>query len=238
MINENRVNKYLLYAIGEIILVVIGILIALQINNWNDQRKNHDSRKQLVQGLIFEFEANYKQLETAIYKDSINLEAGIKLQQLIKNPREAIQDSIIINLLSKLENYTFNPINGALKSGISSGHIHFIKNDVLKEKLFAWDDVVKDAQEEELIYRSDFNNRVGPFLERYTQTADQIELYKEYIPKSKFKSNFFELLNDPQFENILVNRSVLLLDALAELKPIRDSNQLIIHLLNEELTND
>ncbi|PHS62790.1 MAG: hypothetical protein COB12_10250 [Flavobacterium sp.] len=39
MINENKVSKYLLYAIGEIILVVIGILIALSINNWNEERK-------------------------------------------------------------------------------------------------------------------------------------------------------------------------------------------------------
>jgi len=39
MIKENKVNKYMLYAIGEIILVVIGILIAIQINNWNEKRK-------------------------------------------------------------------------------------------------------------------------------------------------------------------------------------------------------
>ena len=40
---ENKTGKYLKYAIGEIILVVIGILIALQINNWNEQRKNQDN---------------------------------------------------------------------------------------------------------------------------------------------------------------------------------------------------
>ena len=39
MAAENRVAKYLRYAIGEILLVVIGILIALQVNNWNKQRK-------------------------------------------------------------------------------------------------------------------------------------------------------------------------------------------------------
>ena len=38
MIKENRVSKYLLYAIGEIVLVVIGILIALSINSWNEDR--------------------------------------------------------------------------------------------------------------------------------------------------------------------------------------------------------
>ncbi len=39
LLTDNRFNKYLLYAIGEIVLVVVGILIALQINNWNDDRK-------------------------------------------------------------------------------------------------------------------------------------------------------------------------------------------------------
>jgi uncharacterized membrane protein YgaE (UPF0421/DUF939 family) len=39
MLTENKFSKYLIYAIGEIVLVVIGILIALQINNWNAERK-------------------------------------------------------------------------------------------------------------------------------------------------------------------------------------------------------
>ncbi|NNL82601.1 MAG: hypothetical protein HKP28_04370, partial [Winogradskyella sp.] len=39
MINQNKTKKYVLYAVGEIVLVVIGILIALQINNWNENRK-------------------------------------------------------------------------------------------------------------------------------------------------------------------------------------------------------
>ncbi len=41
MLIENRFTKYLLYALGEIILVVLGILIALQINNWNQEQKDH-----------------------------------------------------------------------------------------------------------------------------------------------------------------------------------------------------
>ena len=41
LLSENKFSKYLLYAIGEIVLVVIGILIALQINNWNEDKKNN-----------------------------------------------------------------------------------------------------------------------------------------------------------------------------------------------------
>jgi hypothetical protein len=51
MIKENRVSKYMLYAIGEIILVVIGILIALQINNWNEHRKE-TQRTQSIYNII------------------------------------------------------------------------------------------------------------------------------------------------------------------------------------------
>ncbi|MTE27849.1 DUF6090 family protein [Winogradskyella ouciana] len=49
MINQNRTKKYLLYAVGEIILVVIGILIALQINNWNELNKNQKEELKLLE---------------------------------------------------------------------------------------------------------------------------------------------------------------------------------------------
>ena len=48
--SENKVMAYLRYAIGEIILVVIGILIALQVNNWNEQRKHKDEEIQFLEG--------------------------------------------------------------------------------------------------------------------------------------------------------------------------------------------
>ena len=54
LLSENRFNKYLLYAIGEIVLVVLGILIALQINNWNEKRNNLDLANNYISNLIEE----------------------------------------------------------------------------------------------------------------------------------------------------------------------------------------
>lgn len=51
LLSENKLSKYLLYAIGEIVLVVIGILIALQINNWNEERKAAIEEKEILQNL-------------------------------------------------------------------------------------------------------------------------------------------------------------------------------------------
>ena len=52
LLNENKTSKYFKYAIGEIVLVVIGILIALQINNWNEERKENLKAKGYVEKLI------------------------------------------------------------------------------------------------------------------------------------------------------------------------------------------
>ncbi|WP_299164553.1 DUF6090 family protein, partial [uncultured Eudoraea sp.] len=52
LLTENKVSKYMFYAIGEIVLVVIGILIALSINNWNDYRKDRIEEKNLYKTLI------------------------------------------------------------------------------------------------------------------------------------------------------------------------------------------
>ena len=61
LLTENKFSKYLIYAIGEIILVVIGILIALWINNWNELRKDKLKDKQLINLLITDL--NAKRLE-------------------------------------------------------------------------------------------------------------------------------------------------------------------------------
>ncbi|MCK0178015.1 DUF6090 family protein [Flavobacteriaceae bacterium S0862] len=52
LLMENKTGKYFKYAIGEILLVVIGILIALQINNWNENQKDRIIEKEMLTELI------------------------------------------------------------------------------------------------------------------------------------------------------------------------------------------
>ncbi|WP_223034353.1 DUF6090 family protein [Hanstruepera marina] len=58
LLSENKTGKYLKYAIGEIILVVIGILIALQINNWNNDRNDRKLEKQYLAGLLNDLQSD------------------------------------------------------------------------------------------------------------------------------------------------------------------------------------
>ena len=56
LLKKNKTGKYLKYAIGEIVLVVIGILIALSINNWNENKKNINQVEKAFRNNQFEFE--------------------------------------------------------------------------------------------------------------------------------------------------------------------------------------
>ena len=66
LLSQNKLSKYLLYALGEIFLVVLGILIALQINNWNEERKAKKYERKLISELIKTLEDDYELVEMTI----------------------------------------------------------------------------------------------------------------------------------------------------------------------------
>lgn len=66
LLAENKISKYLIYAIGEIALVVIGILIALQVNNWNEWRKDRIKEKQILEELSETLTKNCEVLDMSL----------------------------------------------------------------------------------------------------------------------------------------------------------------------------
>ena len=85
---ENRFKKYLLYAIGEIVLVIIGILIALQINNWNEQNKIERDLETSLKAMTDEVEENIQFLS----KEKKSFEARIERIKKLKNNKANTKD--------------------------------------------------------------------------------------------------------------------------------------------------
>ncbi|MFT5229429.1 MAG: hypothetical protein ACI9EV_002583, partial [Urechidicola sp.] len=83
MLTENKFSKYLLYAFGEILLVVIGILLALQINSWNQQRMEDKKEVELLYGLKDEFHYNLITLAESIKGNKKVTEYCVNLTLLI-----------------------------------------------------------------------------------------------------------------------------------------------------------
>jgi hypothetical protein len=86
LVTQNKFSKYLLYAIGEIVLVVIGILIALSINNWNSERINRKQEKEYLSRLVVDLEKDLDNLQSTFTRYQQKLIVGkIVVDQLGEN---------------------------------------------------------------------------------------------------------------------------------------------------------
>ena len=146
LIQENKMGKYFKYAIGEIILVVLGILIALQINNWNEDKKERALEQELLAQLQSEFQSNLEQLDQKTYIRKRMISASLKLLHYIDYPETRNADSIIKYIALTGSSPTFDPIVNDINS---SGRIQLLQNAILKEKLARWTSELVQVTEEE-----------------------------------------------------------------------------------------
>ncbi|MGB5384342.1 MAG: DUF6090 family protein, partial [Lutimonas sp.] len=113
--NENRFVKYWRYAIGEIVLVVIGILIALQINNWNTKRLENRQEQKILKILHDEFTYNAIELQRNIDKSTLTKSKIDSLLFFIDHPEIVLAESELrLHALGTTGYSTYDPSNGAL----------------------------------------------------------------------------------------------------------------------------
>ena len=163
---ENRFSKYFLYAIGEIILVVIGILIALSINTWNEKEKNEKEARFQLSKLKDNLKSDKVTIKEAIASDSISIENLIFCVDVLSNKINSSREQFIYHFQDIYNTNSFNPGRGAFDGLISSGKIELISDQELLDALFSyynsddhksWDSVITDYS----------RNTIAPYLLRF-----------------------------------------------------------------------
>lgn len=165
---EGKTGKYFKYAIGEILLVIIGILIAVSINSWNEGRKLLIQEQIILEDLKQEMKVNLEALEIAIEGNENSYQAAIKMIDLFKNTEafNAMSKSEFSKLVVQLNyNRTYDPSNGILNSIISSGQINQISDKELKYLLASLKEITVDALEN--VYKIE-NQRDEPMKSAFT----------------------------------------------------------------------
>ena len=136
LLMENKTGKYFKYAIGEIVLVMIGILLALQVNNWNIKRNNAKQEIALLTQLEKEYEENLKEVNEKIYMRSGIIQSINKIFTYIDNGIENIPlDTINKHIARTYLTPTFDGSNGVTTEIINSGKLYLIQNSELKTHL-------------------------------------------------------------------------------------------------------
>ncbi|MDM9631115.1 DUF6090 family protein [Robiginitalea aurantiaca] len=128
-------GRYLIYAIGEIVLVVLGIVIALQIDNWNEWRQEREVEQIVLRQLEEDYESNLKQLNQKVEIRKNIIQAALGILQAMDQPEGVARDSLIANLTVLLIDPTFDPIENDMSS---TGNLRLITNHKLKRLLSTW----------------------------------------------------------------------------------------------------
>lgn len=227
MLTENKFGKYLIYAFGEIILVVIGILIALSINNWNENRLNSKKEAVILENIHKEFIANKKQLDTVVfYHERIIKNCDKLISRFPIDIEKEEFDSLTIYLSGTFYGYTFNPLQASVTSLTNTSTFDIIKNRKLRDLLISWNDLVKDYQEEE-------NQAKEYQMTTYTSFFDKNFDYEFNLND---KRTNLGVLQTFEFENMIKSRQSQLIDIVeksGELQILYNSMDEIIKLTSQ-----
>lgn len=211
LLSENKFSKYFIYAIGEIILVVIGILIALQINNWNTDRINDDSALKLMSRLQIESTQNQEELKVRIQTVNSLLNSTESLIGLFDDAyaKHNIRtvDSLISDLLYTPHlDYKSSTLDEALNSGIVS----LIKSDSLRDLLYQFPNAYNNILYFEKLILDDYKNNLMPYLYdniSLRQVDGAFATIKNRIGKSNFENIDNRIvLSDVKFESMVDNK--------------------------------
>ena len=136
MLTENKFSKYLIYAIGEIILVVIGIMIALQINNSNNKRIEKDREIKYLINIKLDLLKDIESLEYNIdFRQKKTLGIENLINQINGQPIKDLNETTF-NVINTLYQERFQPSNVTYSDLVSSGNMNLISNDSIKIYLF------------------------------------------------------------------------------------------------------
>ncbi len=223
LMEKNKTGKYFKYAIGEIILVVIGILIALSINNWNTLRIEKKDERQILENLKTEFESAKEQM---LYLNKIRedyLSASEEILKISNSDDEYNYQEIDSLLVHTIYSPTYNDPVGSLSALTTSNRIDLISNNDLKVRLMTWPSELQDMVEGEVLENHMATNQYYPILYQYSSMAEIYKWFKIFdinfdrdknlvgiIPSKHINSNYEKLFTNAEFINVLHTRFTFL----------------------------
>ncbi|WP_432410514.1 hypothetical protein [Rasiella sp. SM2506] len=245
LVTENKFSKYLLYAIGEIILVVIGILIALYLNNQQQEYSLQKQQETYLRLVKREMKSNLNALSEEKSQLSAKMENAYKVLNTMNS------DSLINNLtepdISQLINQFFltdqvlNYENGALNQIIYSGGINNIKNDSIGGLIASWEEKINRVrlQEKQVAEATDnlknYLYQNGDFRSLSEDLGYSTLLGIDISERTKGNKN---LLRSKKFENYIFQFIGFSYSLHLTIYPdFEEEMQSLIGLIDQELTN-
>lgn len=175
LVESGSGGRYLIYAVGEIALVVIGILIALQINNWNEWNKQRIKETEILQSLVDNFELNILTLESDI-ENLYRLNHSAKIAISVLDERRPYVDSLGVHFH---------------RARVPKGQLSISQSGYEQYKNIGYDIIIDDSLKREVI--NYFESTFPKWLKIYNEVNYKNESFYDYhVPLFYYKSSTIE----------------------------------------------
>jgi hypothetical protein len=137
LLTENKTSQYLKYAIGEIVLVVIGIFIALQINNCNSSKNDDYKGNEYLNNIRRDLKGQVIDIDIQLDFESKQLTNTQSILTVLDN-NSSLTDSILKNLTMLSSRRAFVPVDPTFQDLKSTGNLNLIRNDSRRDNLIKY----------------------------------------------------------------------------------------------------
>ena len=228
---ENKTGKYLKYAIGEILLVMIGILLALQVNNWNEQRKKVQVEINTLIDIKFDIEENIQNLERGIAHLEITTQNTLVVLDYYqrKEPYINVDEEVFKDFIGIWDpDFTYAAFENLKNQGVN-----LISNESLRKSLIKLHEVdmgILDVSEVSRNYSIN-ESMIIPILKKY--------FYRSKNPKNNewelVVSDYDNMINDPEFYATITEMAYRQDRSIKRFRIFNTKAKEIINQINKEL---
>lgn len=228
---ENKVVKYTRYAIGEILLVVIGILIAVQINNWNTSKKDRQTEQQYLLDFVQDFRIDSTRLAYFTYAYPKKIEALLLARTNVLKTME------ITDTLSFMDKIGYGGVasktlifetRSTYKDIVSTGNLRLIRNKSLRQQILYYYMLGENTQNYLDNLKSDYANFMNSYLPFDSRGTFEPTLEEIQLAFHAIRSNEFLRIANTELTYAYALR--VRIDRISEL------NQAVLKLIEDELT--
>ena len=236
-IANGKTFNYFKYAIGEIVLVVIGILIALQINNNNEEKQRVKKEYEIMTNLAEDFNNNLDNLQRFI--DTIYPKWKNRLQRNIGHI--GVKDhQLTVEMKGDIRwtgYYKTKIIDGSLNSILSSEKLELFRDTKLKNMLTAYPSEINEFKNLESNIEHYVLNVQRDVFRHYVSLADD-KFFDSIIKLKVAKSDYEGLMNNMYYQNTIIGNSLVLDGLKEEAQNLKSATEEIYNLLLENIENN
>ena len=229
LIKDGELIRYFKYAFGEIILTILGIILALQVHTWNQRRSDVNEIKGILGNLQDEFTQNKNNLTSTLHLIEESLTNAKFVIKLVGQPESDLRSYNLDSLLAvSLRYQQFSPSQDVISLIMESGKLKLIEDDAMKNALYSWasNATILDDRFESL--KNGSSQFILYLTKHYSLKDFDYYTNERLLGRSNLTTNKFAIFQDIVFENLLDNEIYYLHEYA---KTLRETSEIIDKIL-------